>query len=154
MEQVRLCNICGQPIRGRLQREAPGVPICWLSLRRAVTLPLDEAEKITRQRRFGYLRIRLLRRGLMGGYTPAAGYMVGRGQKRSGTPDLAAVGSDHGLERHHGYGSLASNPQDQPKHGIYRHFGSGAQKNIVDLRIIPNRLGVPSRGGQPGVSVY
>ena len=57
--------------------------------------------------------------------------MVGRGQKRSGTLDLAAAGSDHGLERHHRYGSLASNPQDQPKHGIYRQFGSGAQKKIL-----------------------
>ena len=62
MEQVRLCHFCGHsnPLGGGSR-----CVNCWLSLGRAKTLPLDEAEKIARQRRFGYLRIRLLRRGLL-----------------------------------------------------------------------------------------
>ena len=62
MEQVRFCHICGHhnPVDGGSR-----CANCWLSLRRATTLPLDEAERLTRQRRFGYLRVRLLRRGLL-----------------------------------------------------------------------------------------
>ncbi len=62
MEQVRLCHFCGHhnPLTGGSRCSG-----CWLSLRRATTLPVDEAERLTRQRRFGYLKIRLLRRGLM-----------------------------------------------------------------------------------------
>ena len=62
MEQVRLCNICGHhnPVDGSSR-----CANCWLSLRRAATLTLVEAEKLTRRRRFGYLRVRLLRRGLL-----------------------------------------------------------------------------------------
>ena len=61
MVQVRLCNICGHhnPVEGGSR-----CANCWLSLSQAATLPLDEAERLTKQRRFGYLRIRLLRRGL------------------------------------------------------------------------------------------
>ncbi|MFB3119811.1 MAG: PQQ-binding-like beta-propeller repeat protein [Stenotrophomonas maltophilia] len=62
MEQVRLCNICGHhnPVDGGSR-----CANCWLSLRRAATLPVDEAERLGRQRRFGHLRLRLLRRGLL-----------------------------------------------------------------------------------------
>ena len=59
MEQVRLCVYCGH-----LNNVGGGSRCrnCWLSLSAARILPRNEAEDISRQRRFRHLRIRIIRR--------------------------------------------------------------------------------------------
>ena len=62
MEQVRLCVYCGH-----LNNVVGGSRCknCWLSLSSARLLFRNEAEEMARQRRFRYLRIRIIRRSLL-----------------------------------------------------------------------------------------
>ena len=62
MEEVRLCVYCGH-----LNDLSGGSRCanCWLSLGAARLLPRVEAEQIAREKRFRYLRIKIIRRSLL-----------------------------------------------------------------------------------------